>query len=238
MTKIDRRKKYYLILDVETANTTEDALVYDLGFVVADKKGNIYESYSLIVNNIFFDERDLMQSAYYANKLPQYFKGIKNKEWRVVSLNTARKIVADMIQKYDIEKVLAYNAAFDKNALNTTQRYVTKSKYRYFLPYGVEVCCIWSMACQTILCQKSFLEWAIKNGKVSPAGNVQTNAETVYAYLSGKNDFVENHTGLKDVEIETYIFAQCMRQHKKMNMKINRFCWRIPTRKAKELSLL
>lgn len=31
-------KKYYLVLDVETANSTEDALVYDLGYVVCDKR--------------------------------------------------------------------------------------------------------------------------------------------------------------------------------------------------------
>ena len=42
-------KKYYLVLDVETANSTDDALVYDLGYVVCDKKGNIYEADSFIV---------------------------------------------------------------------------------------------------------------------------------------------------------------------------------------------
>ena len=40
---MDRRKKYYLVVDVETANSTQEALVYDLGFAICDKKGNIYE---------------------------------------------------------------------------------------------------------------------------------------------------------------------------------------------------
>lgn len=236
--KIDRRKTYYMVLDVETANSTQDALVYDLGFAIVDRKGNIYDKQSLVINNVFFDERELMQSAYYANKLPQYFKGIKNGDFKVTTLYTARKLIADYCKQYNIKTILAYNASFDTTALNTTQRYITKSKYRYFLPYGVEIGCIWAMACQTILCQKSFLRWAIDNGKVSKKGNIQTSAETVFAYLSGNKNFEESHTGLKDVEIETYIFAQCTRQHKKMSKKINRSCWRIPTKKAKELSLL
>ena len=43
--KIDKRKSYYLILDVETTNNVmlkgapNDGLVYDIGFVIADKKG-------------------------------------------------------------------------------------------------------------------------------------------------------------------------------------------------------
>ena len=41
------RKHYYLVLDIETANITEDALAYDIGFAVADRKGNIYEKYSV-----------------------------------------------------------------------------------------------------------------------------------------------------------------------------------------------
>ena len=34
-------KDYYLVLDVETANSTNDPLVYDLGFAVCDRKGKI-----------------------------------------------------------------------------------------------------------------------------------------------------------------------------------------------------
>ena len=42
--KVDRRKKYVIVLDVETANMSNDALVYDLGFGVYDKQGNEYEN--------------------------------------------------------------------------------------------------------------------------------------------------------------------------------------------------
>lgn len=229
-------KKYYLVLDVETANSTEDALVYDLGYVVCDKKGNIYEADSFIVSDIFFEEADLMQSAYYAKKIPTYLEGIKNRAFNVVTFKQAREKLLNAIKNYKVEAVCAYNANFDYTALNTTQRWLTKSKYRYFLPYGTKVYCIWHMACQLICTQKNYIRFCLENGFVSPSGNIKTSAETVYAYMTNNADYDENHTGLEDVLIETKILAKCFAQHKRVEKNINRFCWRIPQAKAKEVA--
>lgn len=228
-------KKYYLVLDVETANSTEDALVYDLGYVVCDKKGNIYEADSFIVSDIFFEEANLMQSAYYAKKIPTYLEGIKNRAFNVVTFKQAREKLLNAIKSYKVEAVCAYNANFDYTALNTTQRWLTKSKYRFFLPYGTKVYCIWHMACQLICTQKAYIKFCLENGFVSPNGNIKTSAETVYAYMTNNADYDENHTGLEDVLIETKILAKCFSQHKRMEKNINRFCWRIPQTKAKEI---
>ena len=229
-------KKYYLVLDVETANSTDDALVYDLGYVVCDKKGNIYEADSFIVSDIFFEEANLMQSAYYAKKIPTYLEGIKNRAFNVVTFKQAREKLLNALKTYKVEAVCAYNANFDYTALNTTQRWLTKSKYRYFLPYGTKVYCIWHMACQLICTQKNYIKFCLENGFVSPSGNIKTSAETVYAYMTNNADYDENHTGLEDVLIETKILAKCFAQHKRVEKNINRFCWRIPQTKAKEIA--
>lgn len=228
-------KDYYLVLDVETANSTNDPLVYDLGFAVCDRKGNIYEAESYVVSDIFYKETELMQTAYYHEKLPKYYEGIKEKAFKVINFYTAKKRIADLIEKYNIKAVCAYNASFDTKALNTTQRYLTNSKYRYFLPYGTEVYCIWHMACQVICTQKRYIKFCLDNGFVSESGNIKTNAETVFAYMTKNEKYEECHTGLQDVLIETQIMAKCFAQHKKMNKKINRLCWRIPQSKAKEM---
>lgn len=228
-------KKYYLVLDVETANSTEDALVYDLGYVVCDKKGNIYEADSFIVSDIFYKEAELMQSAYYAKKIPMYLEGIKNRAFNVVTFFEARERLLTAMRRYKVEAVCAYNANFDYTALNTTQRWLTKSKYRFFLPYGTKVYCIWHMACQLICTQKAYIKFCLENDFVSSSGNIKTNAETVYAYMMGDCCYEENHTGLEDVLIETKILAKCFAQHKKVEKNINRFCWRIPQAKAKEI---
>lgn len=228
-------KDYYLVLDVETANSTDDPLVYDLGFAVCDPKGNIYEAESYVVSDIFYKETELMQTAYYHEKLPKYYEGIKEKAFKVINFYTAKKRIADLIEKYNIKAVCAYNASFDTKALNTTQRYLTNSKYRYFLPYGTEVYCIWHMACQVICTQKRYIKFCLDNGFVSESGNIKTSAETVFAYMTKNEKYEECHTGLQDVLIETQIMAKCFAQHKKMNKKINRLCWRIPQSKAKEM---
>lgn len=223
MKKIDKRKKYVIVLDVETANMTEDALVYDLGFGVYDKQGNEYESYSKVITNIFDKEKDLMQSAYYSEKLPQYYEQLEKGTRERMGILQAKKFIREVMEKYGINEVYAYNANFDLTALNKTIRYVTKSKVRYFFPYGTKVCCIWHMACQVLCTQKTFLKQGIRNDN----GNLITNAERVYSYI--KNiDFQEEHTGLEDTRIEAQIMVWCFKQHKKMNRNINRVCWRIP----------
>ena len=64
----------YIILDTETANDIDNAIAYDIGFAVADRKGNIYEKHSLMVAEMFFHNVDLLNTAYYAEKLPSYWK--------------------------------------------------------------------------------------------------------------------------------------------------------------------
>lgn len=219
-----------MVLDIETANMVEDALAYDIGFVVTNRFGEIIEKKSLIVREIFNNERELMRSAYYGHKVPQYIEQLKAKESQMVNIYEAKKIVGDIIKQYKIKKVFAYNANFDKSGLDRTLRYVTKSKYRWFLPYGTKICCIWHMACQVIFTQRSFKKFALDNGFYSASGNFQTSAEIAYRYITKNVDFDEEHKGLDDVFIETAILAHCFRQHKKMDKKINRMCWRIPTK--------
>lgn len=225
------KKQYFLILDVETANSTDDPLVYDLGFVVADRQGNIYEAESLVIADIFVDEADLMETAYYHEKLPRYRADLKNGTRTMTTLAHAKFMISDLMKKYDINTVCAYNASFDSRALNVTSRYVTKSKYRYFLPYGTEIHCIWHMACQVICTQKNYRKFCEQNGFISASGNLQTSAEVVYRYMTKDTDFDESHTGLEDVLIETAIMKKCYDQHKKMDRSINRLCWRIPQKR-------
>ena len=203
------RKQFFMVLDVETANSTDDALVYDLGYAIVDRNGEVYEADSFIVSDIFFDEAEMMNSAYYASK--------------------------EALERWHCEGVAAYNAHFDYTALNSTERWLTKSKYRFFLPYGTKVFCIWHMACQVICTQNKYIKFCLENGLVSESGNIKTSAEAVYAFLTKNASYTECHTGLQDVFIEAKIMHECFKKHKKMAKEINRFCWRIPQAKAKEI---
>lgn len=130
------------------------------------------------------------------------------------------------MEAYNITKVCAYNMGFDKRALNNDMRYLTKSFLRWFFPYGTEYLCIWNMACDILLNRPSYIKFALKNNLVSEKGNIQTSAECAYKYITKNTDFVESHTGLEDVLIESAIMAYCYKQHKTFEKKINSACWR------------
>lgn len=228
--KIDRRKKYIIILDVETTNNQigvkgapNDGLVYDLGFTVADKQGNVYAKRSFAIKEIF-DWKELMDTAYYKNKLPKYYEKIRKGEMKKVSIWEARKSIKSAMEYFNITEVYAFNANFDYTTLNNTVRYLSGSACRWFFKYGTKICDIWHIACQTLGLQKTFQWENVRNAN----GNLITNAERMYAYLSQNFDFEEEHTGLADALIETQILARCFKTHKSIDKSINRACWRIP----------
>lgn len=218
LKKIDRRISYFLVFDTETANTLDNPLMYDLGFAIVDKRGKVYVRFSLIIADVFFGMSDIMKSAYYAEKLPRYFEEIAKGERQVVSLFQARKILHDVCKEYNVKACVAHNAKFDYRSTSTTQRYLTKSKYRFFLPFGIPLWDTMKMAHDTICKTKGYRSWCEENGFMTKhkIPRPQEKAETIYRYLIGDEKFIESHTGLEDVMIEKEIFAHCMRQHKPM----------------------
>lgn len=91
MAKIDRRKSYYMVFDTETSNGLDDPIVYDIGFVIVDKKGNVYEAKSFVIYETFCKMKDLMQSAYYADKIPNYIEQIERGERKSFGSQPQRK---------------------------------------------------------------------------------------------------------------------------------------------------
>lgn len=230
MGKIDRRKTYIVVLDTETCPldtsyeevTPSNMFVYDVGFAVVDKQGNVYETYSFVVADIFFDEKLLMNSAYYAEKLPQYYEDIRNGKRKVATFFTVKKTLADVMKKYNTKIISAHNARFDKGATDNTQRWLTKSKYRYFYPYGSVLWDTLKMAHDVIAKMPTYKQFCEENGYMTShkTPRPQEKAEVLYKFISGNNDFEESHTGLEDVMIEKEILAYCFRQHKKMRKEL------------------
>lgn len=232
--RIDRRRNYILVVDIETANDVTQGIAYDIGLAVADKKGNIYEERSYVIQEMFEDYPDLLHTAYYGEKLATYLVDVAQQRRRMVDILTAYHEINELITKYNISDLYAYNAKFDYNGLNRTIRYLTKSKIRWFFPYGIKVHCIWNMACQVIVPTKSYYRFVLDNNFVSEKGNARTNAEAVYSFLSSNPDFEEAHTGLEDVEIELKILVACYKKHKKMDTAPKFNCWQAPQKKFKE----
>lgn len=213
---MDKRKTYYLTIDTETANGLDDPMMYDLGGCIHDRKGNVEETFSFIIYDVFCADRELFNTAYYAEKRPMYEQQIADGSRKIVSIFTAKRYVADLCKKYNVKAIIAHNARFDYNSTNKTLRYVTKSKSRYFLPYGIPLWDTMKMAQDTICKQKTYRRFCEENGFVTANGRLKSTAEVLYKYITRNLEFAEDHTGLEDVLIEKEIFAKCMAQHKAM----------------------
>lgn len=226
---MDRRKNYYLTLDTETCGSLGSPLVYDIGFTIHDKKGNIYESRSYVIREIFYGEWKKMRTAYYAEKIPSYKEGIKTGKWIVKSFWEIRKEIFSLMREYNVKAVVAYNAGFDTRALNSTLNYLSKfDEKQTFFNEKTVIWCSWGMSCQTIFKQKTFFKLANREAWVSDAGNVKTSAEIAHRYINRDFSFEEAHTALEDALIETKIFAKCFACHKHMDKIILAMPWRIP----------
>lgn len=224
-----------LVLDTETANTVEFPLPYDIGYKIFNRKGEILISRSFCIYEIYVGQKEMMQSAYYADKIPEYEKELKNDLRKLVKLYTARKIILEDMRNFKITRVYAYNMGFDRRALNNDQKFITENKYRYFFPKDTEFRCIWNMACQVLLARPSYIKFALKNDYVSEKNNILTNAECCYRYITKDTSFVEAHKGIDDVNIESEILLACFRQHKKMDTKPYSACWRLVQKKRAEM---
>ena len=231
MNKIDHRRHYVLVLDTETANTLTDnkgkmdmsnVLAYDIGWAVVDTKGNTYIERSYVNKDIFEDEADLMRSAYYAKKIPQYIEDIAEGLRIVADTYTIRQQMLTDMEEYGITEVCAHNARFDLNALNVLQRWTTASRFRYWFPYGTEVWDTMRMAREVIHKMPTYRHFCEEWELLTKNGRLSATAENLYRFIINDPTFEESHTGLEDVQIEREIMWYCMRQHKAMEKRL--FC--------------
>lgn len=213
---IDRRHIYGIMIDTETANGLNDPLFYDVGWQVIDSHGRCYKSRSFINRDIFEKEAELMKSAYYAKKIPQYYEDLRTGKRVMASLYEIRQALADDVAEFGCKFICAHNAYFDYRSLNGTQRYITKSKYRYFVPYGLEWWDTMRMATSVICQMPTYIKFCKENGYMVSENKPKRTAEVLYRFITKDTTFVEEHKGLEDVDIERQILAYCKRQHKPM----------------------
>lgn len=154
--KFDRRRKYYIILDCETATlpyasdlpenlkkqiAIAKPLIYDLGWTIVDKKGRVYARENYLISEIF-SVPEIFNTAYYAEKRPLYLEKLNRGEIVLTDWRTA-------VSKLEIalsvcEAVGAYNAMFDfKKAIPFTELYINQlysPGFHKWLDFQTECC--------------------------------------------------------------------------------------------------
>ena len=197
------------MLDCETTNDIECPFVYDLGYQVFNINEGVLCERSFVNADIFLD-KELMASAYFIDKVPQYWEEIKDKKRILKKWFNIKKQLAEDCELFDVHFACAHNAMFDSRALNTTQRYQTTSKFRYFMPYGIEWLDTLKMSRQILKNNDEYGEFCYNNDYITKNGQRRYTAEIIYRFLTDCVDFEESHTGLEDVKIERKIFEYCL----------------------------
>ena len=142
------RKKFYLTLDTETATlpfaneiaktasekqkiAIAKPLVYDIGWTITDRTGNIYKKVNYLIQETFFVP-NVFNTAYYCNKRPIYMKLLAD---GFVTAKTWNDAIEELLNDLDYcDIATAYNACFDfKKAIPFTETYI---KHLYSADYN------------------------------------------------------------------------------------------------------
>ena len=56
-------KEKYIVIDTETCNSLDDALVYDIGGCVIDNTGKVYETFSFVIAETYVGKKLFVNCA-------------------------------------------------------------------------------------------------------------------------------------------------------------------------------
>lgn len=250
--------KKYLVLDTETASlpfinddkyknlklNIQYPLIYDIGWIIVDRRGNIYKKANYLVNEIFFDEQ-LYKTAYYYDKKPLYYEELQKGN---IKTNNWNEIVSELFEDLNsCEIAPAYNCCFDfKKAFPFTEKYIKalykgnrqkfidyykhiidnnkpiekKKNDEYLKPYftirGIKfnIADLWGLACSKILNTKKYKDFAYKNQLYSPSKKFFSTNAENCYKFLFDEDFVESHTALSDAIIESQILCKILSKGK------------------------
>lgn len=208
-----------MMIDTEATNGLDCPIVYDVGYQIFSLDEGVLCERSFVNADVFCDA-ELMASAYFVDKIPDYWQEIVSGQRILKKWFNIKKQIAEDCKKYGVEIACAHNAAFDNRALNITQRYQTTSKYRYFLPFGVEWWDTLKMARETLKQNEDYGTFCYENDYLTSRGCRRYTAEIIYKWLTGNTEFEEAHTGLEDVKIERQIFEYCLSENPEIDGRL------------------
>lgn len=217
------KEKHFLVADGETVGLGSRAYVFDFAYVIATRKETKIERAFLVRETLtnpqimlgaLYNEfwRDMMGGKIFSDYIPM----LDNAEASLFSWREIVQILRDDMHRFGVDVFVAYNLGFDMRAIATTHRWIGHTDK--VLPYRPDLLCLWEFACTTVCNTRLYHDVARSLGQetgwITPADNVRTNAEKVYAYLTGNHEFVERHTALSDAQIETEILQRLLAKKK------------------------
>lgn len=211
--KVDRRKTYYCLVDVETIGA-DSKICYDISWIIINSKGETVLARGYVVREVFCF-MELMSKAYYFKKFAKYSELLAMGIYQLRDLDTIISQMNEDMQKYAVSVFTAYNSRFDISALNMT---LEELHCQTKLEYPEEIECVWNRAVNTFMQDDDYRKFCLEHGLVSGSKKYwQTSAEACYKYLKKDGDIEEEHMGLFDCFMhEREILKACLQSKKRL----------------------
>ena len=219
------KKQFFAILDTET---TMENTVADLGIIICDREGKIYNQCAILVKDhygkfeLFHDKNanDIWGYGGLQKRNEAYVKMLNEGHRMLASVNAINRWIVQAIAKYNPE-LTAYNLAFDVDKCAKTGVDLSGFTNKF---------CLWQAAVGNICMGKTYRQYILENhgfNNRTEYGNMtaKTNAEFVAGFVSG--EFKEEpHTALEDArDFELPILVEILKK-KKWREKITPYNWR------------
>ena len=218
------KRQYFAILDTET--TIRDT-VADIGIVIVDRKGTVYNKMAVMVKGqfdeveLFYDNRvgGIWSFNYCQEKRKRYNDMIASGNRQLASVGAINTWIQKAIAVYN-PILTAYNLAFDVSKCHNTGIDLTGFQNRF---------CLWQAAVGNICDTRRYKEFVLNNhlfNKPTDKGNMtfQTNAEVVCGFITGTL-IDEPHTALEDaINFELPILVHILKK-RDWQSKITPYDW-------------
>ena len=200
-----------VVFDTETVNI-EKPFCYNIGYTILDvDNGETLVKRDYVVEQVWHNPM-LFITAYYADKREIYVKAMRSRKTEMSKYGyICRAMIRDFVN-YNVIGAYAYNSKFDDGVFTYNSDW-----YRCVNPFdNMSIFDIRGYVHQFMIddAYKAFCE---EHNYFTDSGNYSTTAETVYRYITGNTDFIEDHTALSDSEIETGILLHCIRKGAEIN---------------------
>lgn len=213
-----------LILDTETTDI-QKPFCYDCSWVIMDTENGAIVDISCNVVEQIWHNLPLFESAYYKEKRPKYVEMMRRHEAKLDKFGYIMNRLTRDIRKYNITDIYAYNSDFDDKVIAFNCDW-----YKCNNPLeSVAIHDIWGYASQYVTCANDYRDYCERYERFTDSGNYKGSAEVVYQYLQCNPDFIEEHMGLFDSQIESEILWTCIQLGAEWNhdYKVNKILPRI-----------
>ena len=194
-----------IVLDTETTSL-DKPFCYDCSWLVMDSSTSIIIDFQVNVVEQVWHNLPLFESAYYKEKRDKYVEMMRKHEavmdkWGYIM----RKLKQD-IKKYEVTAVYAYNSDFDDKVIKFNCDWFKCNNPLENIP----VHDIWGYASEFITKTADYKNFCETHGRFTDTGNYKGSAEVVYQYIKDNPEFIEEHMGIFDSEIEAEILWDCI----------------------------